>query len=67
MSSTSWYSLFFFIWNNLGVLNPVWRCNFLKFKIWIDQSLSNKKMRNIKVVDINNSNKFYIYDFFSWD
>jgi hypothetical protein len=24
-------------------------------------------MRNIKVIDINNSNNFYIHDFFSWD
>jgi len=64
MSSTSLVFIIFsfeIIWGLKILFKDV---TFWNFKIWIDQSLSNEKMRNTKVVDINNSNNFYIHEVF---
>ena len=42
-------------------------CRFTKFQIWKIQILSNDKMTKIKVVDINELNKFYIHHFLCWN
>ena len=54
-------------WNHLLVENQVWSCHFLKFKIWIVQILSNKKMTKIKVIDSDVFNNFYTHHLYNWN
>ena len=57
----------FFSWNHLGFQKLVWSCYFLKFKIWIIQNLSNKKLTKIINVDADEFEKLGIYGFSIWD
>ena len=53
-----------FIWNNLSNKNYVW---FIKFKIWIFQTASDRETSKTKVVDLEKLCNFVVDIFFVWN
>ena len=56
----------FFIWHHLVFQKHDARCHFLKFKIWIVQTLSNGVMTQVRFVDLDELYNFCTDDFFIW-